>query len=412
MDEFNTMSTAPDGVQVYSVSALSRLIKGVLEATFPEVWVAGEISNLSQPASGHCYFTLKDSDAQLKGVLWKSTLSRLPFRLQDGLAVICRGRLDLYPPRGTYQLVVDQLLPQGLGPLELALRQLKEKLQQAGLFDPAKKRPLPPFPRRVAFVTSPSGAAIKDFLEVLRRRWKGVDVLVVPTRVQGTGAAREIASAIELVNRLTIPIDVLVVGRGGGSLEDLWAFNEEPVVRAVASSRIVTISAVGHEIDLTLCDLAADVRALTPSEAAERVAPSAADLSDALQGLAYRLQRSIWRKWSASRADLERWAQHRELKRPMDRLLLLRQRLDDLNLRGNRAVWNQWKAGRQQWLQLAAQLQSLSPLQVLSRGYALCEHPETGQVLKEAGQVQVGDRVHVRLAHGMLTSRVEHVQAD
>ena len=283
------MAAETDDPHVWSVYDLTARIKDSLESGFRSVWVGGEISNFSRPQSGHCYFTLKDDRAQIRAVVWRTAASRLKFDLHDGLEVICQGDLEVYAPRGTYQLVARKIEPRGIGALELALRKLKARLEAEGLFDPRRKRPLPKFPRRVAFVTSPTGAAIRDFLEVLRRRWKGVDVLVVPTRVQGEGAAREIAAAIELVNRLSDSVDCLVVGRGGGSLEDLWAFNEEPVVRAIHASRIPVVSAVGHEIDIALADLVADVRALTPSEAAELVVPAAEEITAALGGQQKRL---------------------------------------------------------------------------------------------------------------------------
>ncbi len=258
--DFFELMAPPAAQPILTVGQLTAEIKDVLESTFAEVWVSGEISNLSRPQSGHCYLTLKDQDAQLRAVLWRTAASRVRFDLDDGLEVICHGRLDLYPPRGSYQLVIDQILPKGLGALELALRKLRERLAAEGLFDAARKRPLPRFPRQIAIVTSPTGAALRDFLEVLRRRWRGTDVLVLPARVQGEGAAAEIAAAIAVANRLARPIDVLVVARGGGSLEDLWAFNEEAVVRAIDASRIPVVSAIGHEIDVTLADLVADVR--------------------------------------------------------------------------------------------------------------------------------------------------------
>ena len=230
-----------------------------MEVSFGSVWVAGEISNLARPQSGHCYLTLKDDQAQIRCALWRNAAARVRFDLHDGLEVVCRGRIDVYAPRGTYQLIIESIEPKGMGALELALRQLREKLAREGLFDPRRKRPLPPFVRRIAVVTSPTGAAIHDFLQVLGRRWRGADVIVVPTRVQGDGAAAEIAAAIAMANRLPLAIDCLVVTRGGGSLEDLWAFNEEAVVRAIHASRIPVISAIGHEIDVTLADLVADV---------------------------------------------------------------------------------------------------------------------------------------------------------
>ena len=295
------MPTAPvtSAPQTLTVSQLTARIKDLLEGAFPSVWVAGEVSNFSRPQSGHCYFTLKDDQSQIRAVMWRGTATKVKFDFADGLEVICRGHLDVYGPRGSYQLVVDELQPKGVGALELALRKLREKLAAEGLFEPARKRPLPVFPRRLAFVTSPTGAAVRDFLEVLRRRWRGVDVLIIPARVQGDGAAAEIVAGIRAANRLVPRPDVLVVGRGGGSLEDLWAFNEEPVVRAIAASKIPTVSAVGHEIDVTLSDLVADVRALTPSEAAERVVPAEDEMRKRLSGYSDRI-------WTSACAE-SRW---------------------------------------------------------------------------------------------------------
>ncbi len=244
-----------------SVFQLTSLIKGILEQAFPSVWVVGELSDVARPQSGHVYLTLKDDRAQIRAVIWRNAASRLRFNLEDGLEVICRGDLDVYPPRGSYQLVIRELEPRGEGALQQALRKLQQKLAAEGLFDPAHKKPLPRFPRRIAVVTSPTGAAVRDFVEVLRRRWQGVHVLIVPTRVQGEGAATDIAAAIQTVNRLSPSVDVMVVGRGGGSMEDLWCFNEEAVVRAIFASQVPVVSAVGHEIDVTLSDLVADVRA-------------------------------------------------------------------------------------------------------------------------------------------------------
>src|SRR4029077_1511347 len=301
------MPTAPvtSAPQTLTVSQLTARIKNSLEGAFPSVWVAGEVSNFSRPQSGHSYFTLKDDQAQIRAVMWRSATGRLKFDLADGLDVICHGHIDVYAPRGSYQLVVDELQPKGVGALELALRKLREKLSAEGLFDVARKRKLPAFPRRVAFVTSPTGAAIHDFLQVLRRRWRGVDVLVIPARVQGEGAANEIVAGIRLANRVSPRPDVLVVGRGGGSLEDLWSFNEEPVVRAIAASKIPTVSAVGHEIDVTLADLVADVRALTPSEAAERIVPAAEEIGARVRAYHQRLRHAAHRRVMLLRARLD-----------------------------------------------------------------------------------------------------------
>ncbi len=258
----------------WTVSQLTSQIKSTLEGRFPSVWVTGELSNVSRPQSGHVYLTMKDASAQIRAVIWRSVASKLPFDFSDGLEVVCRGEIDVYPPRGAYQLIIRRMEPLGEGALQLALRQLQKRLSAEGLFDPRHKRPLPRFPRRIAIVTSPSGAAIRDFLEVLRRRWRGVRVLVIPARVQGEGAAGDLVRGIGWAHQLPEAPDVLVVARGGGSLEDLWCFNDEAVVRAIFAATIPVVSAVGHEIDVTLSDLVADRRALTPSEAAELVAPS------------------------------------------------------------------------------------------------------------------------------------------
>ena len=310
------------------------------------MWVVGEISNYSRPQSGHSYFTLKDDQAQIRAVMWRSAAARLKFDLADGLDVVCHGHIDVYAPRGSYQLVVDELQPKGVGALELALRKLREKLAAEGLFDPARKRKLPAFPRRVAFVTSPTGAAIHDFLQVLRRRWRGVDVLVIPARVQGEGAAQEIVAGIRLANRVSPRPDVLIVGRGGGSLEDLWSFNEEPVVRAIAASKIPTVSAVGHEIDVTLADLVADVRALTPSEAAERIVPAAEEIGARVRAYQQRLRHAAHRRVMWLRARFDGVAAQRPFRRPFDLIHDRSRRLDELTMHGNSAVHRMLRESR------------------------------------------------------------------
>ncbi len=396
-----------DDQKVLTVAELTAEIKDLLEASFSTVWVTGEISNFSRPQSGHCYLTLKDDSAQLRSVIWRTAASRVKFDLCDGLEVICQGYLDLYLPRGSYQLVINEIVPKGLGALELALRQLRDKLAKEGLFATERKRPLPRFPRRIALVTSPTGAAVRDFLEVLRRRAGGVDVLIVPVRVQGEGAAAEIAAGIELVNRLSPPVDVLVVARGGGSLEDLWAFNEEIVVRAIFHSRIPVISAVGHEIDVTLADLVADVRALTPSEAAERVAPAIQDLLAHLRQQQSRLTQSLRAKAAAARAVVDRLAAARSFRRPMERVQLLSRTLDELAARANRSMQVRLQHARAMVDQRAARIESLSPLAVLGRGYSLTHRLSDGRLLRRAAEVNVGDQVRTRLADGEITSRVE-----
>lgn len=409
-DAFGGATQSARQPHVLSVSQLTAAIAGLLEGSFPEVWVSGEISNFSRPQSGHCYFTLKDAEAQIRAVIWRSAAARVKFDLADGLEVVCRGGIDVYPPRGSYQLVVERVEPLGLGALELALRQLQARLAAEGLFDPARKRPLPRFPRRVAVVTSPTGAAIRDFLEVLRRRWGGVDVWVVPTRVQGEGAALEVAAAIARVNSLAQPPDCLVVARGGGSLEDLWTFNEEPVVRAIAGSRVPVVSAVGHEIDVTLADLAADVRALTPSEAAELVAPDADELRQSLAHSRRRLVAALRGRVALARGRLEALSARRSFRKPHERLQQWAQRLDELGARGTRALARRLETARGRADRLAGQLHSLSPLGVLARGYSLTTRADDGSLVRRAAELQPGDLLRTRFHQGIATSRVEGVE--
>ena len=398
---------------ILSVSQLTLFLKELVEAAFPSVWVSGEISNFSRPQSGHCYLTLKDDQAQMKAVIWRTAASRLRFEPHDGLEVICRGRIDLYPPRGQYQLVIEDIQPRGIGALELALRKLREKLAAEGLFDPARKRPLPAFPRRIAFVTSPTGAAVRDFLQVLERRWRGASVLVIPAKVQGDGAAAEIAAGIATANRLTSSdqaVDVLVVGRGGGSLEDLWAFNEEIVVRAIAASRLPVVSAVGHEIDVTLSDLAADVRALTPSEAAERIVPATDEVQAALAVRRQRLDRALRRRAIDSRRRLEQFAAHRVFRRPFERIFNLGRDLDLLAGRLGRGIGQRAAAAKQLIAAIAARLESLSPLAILGRGYSLTTRVSDGRLIDDAAVLNAGDEIRTRFAQGEAISEVRRVE--
>jgi exodeoxyribonuclease VII large subunit len=397
---------------VLTVSALTLLVKEVVEGSFPLVWVSGEISNFSRPQSGHCYLTLKDDEAQVRAVIWRNTAATVRCDLHDGLEVICRGHLDVYAARGTYQLVIEEIQPKGLGALEQALRKLREKLEREGLFAAARKRPLPAFPRRIAFVTSPTGAAVRDFLQVLRRRWRGADVLIVPVRVQGIGAAEEIARAIAAVNRLAQPIDVLVVGRGGGSLEDLWAFNEEPVVRAIHASRIPVVSAVGHEIDVTLADLVADLRALTPSEAAERVVPAIDEVLAGLTSQHKRLAAALRGRVADARARIDGFAARRVFRKPFDRLHDLGRQLDQWETRASRAVRNGLARARQQASALAGRLESLSPLGVLARGYSLTTRVDDGRLIEDAAALSAGDQIETRFARGRTVSRVEQAMIN
>ena len=400
--------------QIYSVSEVTLLLKDLVETTFPSVWVAGEISDFARPRSGHCYLTLKDKRCQMRAVIWKGTATRLKFDVEDGLEVICRGHIDVYAPRGSYQLIVEEIQPRGVGALELALRQLREKLTAEGLFEPARKKPLPAFARRVAVVTSPTGAAVRDFLEVLRRRWGGVDVLIAPVRVQGKGAAAEIAAAVAALNRIAPPhlagsaaIDCIVVTRGGGSMEDLWAFNEEAVVRAVAASHIPVISAIGHEIDVTLTDLAADVRAATPSEAAELVAPTADEISASLGHFGNRMTVALRHNVATARRRLDAVATSRAFRRPHDLVADRARRIDELDARLSSSLGHRQKLAQTRLEAMVSRLESLSPLAVLARGYSVTKRLDDGSIVRSADQVSPGDRIETRLAAGRVVSRVE-----
>jgi exodeoxyribonuclease VII large subunit len=407
-----TATSSSAAHQTITVAQLTSQIKNTLEGEFPSVWVVGEISNYSRPQSGHSYFTLKDEQAQIRAVMWRSAAAKLKFDVADGLDVICHGHIDVYAPRGSYQLVIDELQPKGMGALELALRKLRDKLGAEGLFDAARKRKLPAFPRRVAFVTSPTGAAIHDFLQVLRRRWRGADVLVIPARVQGDGSAEEIVGGIRLAHRLSPRPDVLIVGRGGGSMEDLWSFNEEPVVRAIAASKIPTVSAVGHEIDVTLADLAADVRALTPSEAAERIVPAADEIRARVRAYQQRLRHAVHRRVMLLRARYDGLVAQRPFRRPFDLIHDRSRRLDELTMRSNSAVQRMLREYESRLATTSGKIDSLSPLAVLARGYTITQDARTGDVIRTASRLKAGQSIVTLFGDGSATSKVESVEED
>lgn len=405
-----TPTILPEGVKVLSISDLTQAVKGVLEEGFSFVWVSGEVSNLTRPSSGHLYLTLKDAGAQLRTVIWRSAAQRLRYDLRDGMEVIAGGRLSVYPQRGEYQLVVERLQPKGIGELELAFRQLREKLARLGYFAPERKKPLPTFPWRIALVTSPAGAAVRDMLEILGRRWPVAEVVVCPVRVQGPGAAEEIADGIGLLNHLHRqgwPVDVMIVGRGGGSLEDLWPFNDECVARAIHASHIPIVSAVGHEVDVTIADLVADRRALTPSEAAELVAPNRLELLEWLNRSQGRLRDLMTNRLGHTRRRLEDLSARRVMREPLQRIREHERRLDEFIDRLGRAARQRLLLARQQVDKRAARLEALSPLKVLARGYSLT-FTETDEVLvRTPEQVRPGDRLVTRVQHGRIVSKVE-----
>lgn len=397
--------------EALTVSDLTALLRDALGRQFGVVTVLGEISGLSRAASGHCYLTLKDDEARLSAVIWRNVAATLKFDLADGLEVVCRGGIEVYPPRGAYQLVIRALQPVGVGPLELAFQQLHQRLSAEGLFDPARKRPIPAIPRRVAVVTSPQGAAIRDFVEVLGRRWPAAPLTVVPTRVQGEGAAREIAAAIALANRVRPAFDVIVVCRGGGSIEDLWAFNEEPVCRAVAASLAPIVSGVGHETDVTLCDLVADLRALTPSEAAERLAPDRTELLELVNTAHQRLATRLRQKLDTARQTVDWLSSRPALARPLQRLDVLQLRLRESALRLLHLMKARIEAGRRATGEQGSRLEALSPLAVLRRGFSITTTLE-GAIVRSARQLQSGDAIRSRVLDGEFQSIVSDTQPD
>jgi exodeoxyribonuclease VII large subunit len=435
--------------RILTVSELTAGIKDLLESTFDEVWVEGEISNLRRPPSGHLYFTLKDEKSQIRGVLFKQQARFVRFELEDGQHVICWGRVGIYEKRGEYQLILDYIEPRGIGSLQLAFEQLKQRLFEEGLFDQARKRPLPLVPRRIGIVTSPTGAVIRDMLHILRRRFANIEVLLYPVRVQGERAAEEIADGIAFLGAQG-EVDVIIVGRGGGSLEDLWAFNEEAVARAIFSSPIPVISAVGHETDFTIADFVADLRAPTPSAAAELVVQEKRDLIRQIEVLRERMERGMDRLLVGSREEIT--GMRGRIKDPRRRIEEHRLRLDEQWGRLTQATQRTWREKgeraerflrlllaqspsheiraygeglaqldrglrsgmatlladrRRGWEKEVSRLEALSPLAILGRGYSITRRLPDGLILREADDVEIKGQVAVRLSRGELVCRVE-----
>ena len=413
--------------RVFSVSQLTAAIRVLLEEEFVEVWVEGELSNCRVWNTGHMYFTLKDAGAQIRGVMFKSQLRYLRFKPQDGLRVVARGRVSVYDPKGEYQLACEHLEPEGLGARQLAFQQLKERLAKEGLFDPRRKRSLPALPRKIGVVTSLDGAAVRDIVKVLRRRHPNAHIIIRPTRVQGEGAAMEIARAIRAIGKVS-GVDVVIVGRGGGSIEDLWAFNEEVVARAIAGCPVPTISAVGHETDVTIADFVADLRAPTPSAAAEMVVARKDDFCTHIDRLASRIGVAMHRRLATQdrhaaelRRDLRRLLHarlatrergYRALRLTLEtfdvrkRFAAIRTRLVGADGRLSVAVARHQHAARARLGATPARLDSLSPLAVLGRGYAVCWNADRTAIIRDAGAVEPGDRVQVTLERGSLDCNV------
>lgn len=392
---------------IFTVSEVNQFIKDLLDNVPPlqEILLRGELSNYKVYPSGHHYFTLKDSQCSLRCVMFKGSAMRLRFRPENGMQVIAAGRISVYPRDGAYQLYCTGLSPEGVGDLSVAFEQLKEKLRKEGLFDEEHKKPLPKYPRRIAIVTSPAGAAVHDMIRILRRRYPIAKVLLLPVRVQGTEAPAEITGAIRYADRHRLA-DIIITGRGGGSLEDLWAFNDERVARAIYEAETPVISAVGHEPDVAISDFVADRRASTPSNAAEIAVPDMEELLRTLEGTQQRLTQGMQRSIGYWTQQLDALAKKRVLTEPTAYLEDRRQDIDHLTHRlcaGMRAVTD--GEGRR-FGALAASLDALSPLKVLGRGYALAQTAD-GTVLRSAGQVETGETVHLRLAEGGLVCQVK-----
>ncbi len=392
---------------------MTARVKDMLESRFADVWVAGEVSNLTRASSGHVYLSLKDDGALLRGVVWRSTAASLAIEPADGMAVVCHGRIEVYAPRGTYQLTIDRLHALGTGTLEAQLRKLHARLAAEGLFALERKRPIPPFPRRIALVTSPTGAAIADFLQTLSSRWNGSEVIVVPSRVQGSGAAEELAAALAAAARIVPAVDVIALVRGGGSLEDLWSFNEEVLVRAVAAAPIPVVVGVGHEIDVTLADLAADLRALTPTDAAVKVSPDGPQVAAAVAGLGLRLDAALTRRLAAARDRVVQLSRSRIFADPARLVRDRRMVVDQLALRlarlGRAAVA---RAG-ERLAAGAGRLEAASPVQLLARGWSLTWREDgQGRGLASVAGIEPGARIITQLADGRLWSRVERSEFE
>jgi exodeoxyribonuclease VII large subunit len=394
----------PSERRVLTVSELNAQVHELLEASFPELWVEGEISNCKAYPSGHTYLTLKDEKAQVRAVLFKGASFGVKFKLQDGLKVLVRGRATSYEPRGELQFIISAAEPREKGALQLALEQLKAKLQAEGLFDESRKKPLPAYPKSVGVVTSGQGAAVRDVIQVLSRRWPGLDIRVWPVKVQGPGAAEEIAAGIRGFNALAPDTGVLLVGRGGGSIEDLWAFNEEPVARAIADSRIPVVSCVGHETDWTIADSVADVRAPTPSAAAELAVPEKSAVRDRISELEDAMLQVLRDRIETLERRLAFAASHPLLQDPRRLWEQRAQRVDELAARLPEALRRSVERLEMRLRVSAGKLDAISPLKVLGRGYAIATFG--GKVLFKAASVREGDVVDVRLSEGEIRCEV------
>lgn len=386
---------------VLTVSQINGYLKSLLDGdpNLNPVYVSGEISNFTDHyRSGHLYFSLKDEKAVLKAVMFASSARRLRFRPSDGMKVLCRGRISLYEASGQYQLYVEDMQPDGLGALNLAYEQLKSRLEKEGLFSPSRKRPIPRYPRRIGVITSPTGAAVRDICQILGRRWPLAEIVFCPVLVQGEGAAPQLVDALARMNRIE-GVDTIIIGRGGGSLEELWAFNEEVVARAVAASRIPVISAVGHETDFTICDFVADLRAPTPSAAAELAVPDQAEEKLLVESARYTLQSDMESLLAQCRLELDSLTASRSLRQPLEPIVQKRNELSHLTRRLAAGVSLSVSREKEELSRLTGTLDGLSPLKVLSRGYTLAQ-TEAGKTIRSVSQIQKGKVFRLRFADG------------
>jgi len=393
---------------IYTISELTHNVKALLEESFAIIWVEGEISNFKLHSSGHMYFSLKDSGSVLSAVLFRNVNKSLKFELQDGMQIVCMGRISVYEKRGQYQINILKVEPKGAGALQLAFEQLKERLKKEGLFDEKHKQKIPFLPQRIGVVTSSTGAAIRDVLHVLNRRFANLEVIINPVKVQGKGAAEEIAQGIDEFNDFG-KIDVLIVGRGGGSLEDLWAFNEEIVARAIYRSKIPVISAVGHEIDYTISDFVADLRVPTPSAAAEQVIAHKQELLDKIENLYSRLNINISGVLQLWQQKLEALRERYAFRRPMDLIEQYQQRVDELTSGLAMKLKHLGEIYRERYNVVVGKLQTLSPLNILGRGYSITSVARDEKIIKDTRSLKVGLKIKTRLGDGSMISKIEEI---
>lgn len=401
-------------MRILTVQELNQHIKTLLEKDYllVNVWVKGEISNFKAASSGHFYFTLKDNYSCLKVVMFRSRSRSLLYRPENGMAVTVRGYVSVYERDGAYQLYAEEMEPDGTGALYLAFEQLKDRLQREGLFDPGHKKALPLLPRRIGLVTSPTGAAVRDLVEIIRRRWPGLEIILVPVLVQGESAPPDVARGIQMLNKLG-SVDVIIVGRGGGSLEELWAFNTEIVARSIYNSKIPVISAVGHETDITIADFVADKRAATPSAAAELAVPDKREMARYVLTLKNRLYRAANDKLRGCGQRLAACLSNRHFTRPLDVFCGARQQsLDFLAHRLNQGVRSSVGDQERRLAVLAGRLHTLSPLSTMARGYSICTAPDGKRVFYDTDSIKIGERLSVRLYRGLLNCIVEDKKQD